>query len=87
MVNMFCGGLGFAGWAIILATARQGTCFLPILFPLAWLFAGNGIASVQAAADLLTLIPGTIIIRLALKRVSRAEEAWRGNRLSEGGSL
>ena len=77
MVNMFCGGLGFAGWAIILATARQGSCFLPILFPLAWLFAGNGIASVQAAADLLTLIPGTIIIRLALKRVSRAEREWQ----------
>ena len=85
MVNMFCGGLGFAGWAILLATARQGTCFLPILFPLAWLFAGNGIASVQAAADLLTLIPGTIIIRLALKRVSLAEEAWRRKQSSEGG--
>ncbi len=76
MVNMLCGALGFAGWAIILATSRQGTCFLPIIFPLAALLGGNGIASVQAIADLLTLIPGTIILRLAIKRIRREEAAW-----------
>ena len=81
MVNMLCGALGFAGWAIILATARQGSCFLPIVYPMAWLFGGNGIASVQAAADLLTLIPGTIIIRLALKRITAAEQGKETVRL------
>ena len=77
MVNMLCGGLGFAGWAIILATARQGSCFLPIIFPLAFLFGGNGLASVQAVADLLTLIPGFIILRLAIRRIRREEEDWQ----------
>lgn len=76
MVNMLCGALGFAGWAVILATARQGTCFLPLLYPLAILFGGNGLASVQAVADIVTLIPGFIILNLAIKRIRREEAAW-----------
>ena len=76
MVNMLCGALGFAGWAIILATARQGTCFLPIVFPMAYFFGGSGLASVQAAADLLTLIPAIIILRRALQRIRNESEEY-----------
>lgn len=76
MVNMLCGALGFAGWAIILATARQGTCFLPIVFPMAYFFSGSGLASVQAAADLLTLIPAIIILRRALQRIRNESEEY-----------
>ena len=84
MVNMLCGGLGFAGWAIILATSRQGSCFLPIVWPLAAIFRGMGVASVQAVADMLTLIPGTVILRKALKRIDDAEREELRQRQAEG---
>ena len=53
--NMLCVGLGNARGAFILATARQGTCFIPIVYPMALLWQANGIASVQAVADVLSL--------------------------------
>ena len=56
VVNMLCVGLGNAKGAFLLSTARQGTCFLPILYPMAWLMGAYGIASTQALADILTLI-------------------------------
>ncbi len=56
VVNMLCVGLGNAKGAFLLSTARQGTCFLPILYPMAWLMGAYGIASAQALADILTLI-------------------------------
>jgi Na+-driven multidrug efflux pump len=74
VVNMFCAGLGNATGAVLLATARQGTCMLPILFPLAHLFGANGIAAVQAAADVLTLLLAVPIALYMLKKVKKAEK-------------
>ena len=48
-------GLGHAKGALLLSTARQGSCFIPILYPLAWIFGAYGVASVQAVADVLTI--------------------------------
>ncbi len=73
VVNMFCSGLGHARKAFWLATARQGTCFLPILYPLAWFFAENGIAVVQAAADVLTLALAIPILRNVMAQVRQAK--------------
>ena len=56
IVNMYCVGLGNARGAFVLATARQGSCFLPILYPLTWLFGAFGVSSVQALADVLTMV-------------------------------
>ena len=75
MVNMLCASLGYAGYAIILATARQGSCFFPIVYPLAWLFGGNGVAGTQAAADLLTVIPASVIIKRMLRIIREKETA------------
>jgi len=72
VVNMFCAGLGHAGKAFLLATARQGTCFLPILYPMAWFMGEIGIVSVQAVADVLTLVLAVPIIIRVLKQVERA---------------
>lgn len=72
VVNMFCAGLGHARGALILATARQGSCFLSIIFPLAWAFGANGVASVQAVADILTLFLAIPIVRHVLKMVRDA---------------
>ncbi len=69
VVNMFCSGLGKAKGALLLATARQGSCFLPIVYPLAWLFEANGVAAVQAVADGLTFFLAYPLIRVVLREV------------------
>ena len=56
IVNMLCVGLGNAKGAMLLATARQGTCFLPIVYILARLLGAYGVASVQAVADVLSIL-------------------------------
>ena len=76
IVNMLCAGLGNAKGALILSTSRQGTCFLPILYPLAWIFGAYGIACVQAIADILSLILAIPILKKARKAVNEAERQW-----------
>ncbi len=75
MVNMLCVGLGNAKGAMLLATARQGSCFLPILYPLALLFGAYGIAAVQAAADVLSLALAIPLAISMTKKIKRAEDA------------
>jgi len=75
IVNMLCTGLGNAGGALVLATARQGTCLIPILFPLAHFFGAYGVAYVQAAADVLTLALAFPILFRVLKKLKAAEQA------------
>lgn len=70
IVNMLCAGLGNARYALILSTARQGTCFIAILYPLVMVFGAYGIAVVQGAADLLSLalaIPIMIRVKRQIK--------------------
>ncbi len=71
VVNMLCAGLGNAKGALALATARQGSCMIPLL-PLAALLGSVGIASVQAAADILSL---SIAIPIALHMTKRIRNA------------
>ena len=75
MVNMLCVGLGNARGAMLLATARQGSCFIPILYPLAWLFGAWGVVSVQAVADILTLVLAVPIAIAMTKRIKAAKAA------------
>ena len=75
IVNMYCVGLGDAKGALALSTARQGSCFLPILYPLAWLFGAWGVGSVQAAADVLTMFLAVPILRKINKKLQAAMEA------------
>ena len=77
IVNMLCAGLGNAKGAMALATSRQGSCFLPILYPLAWMFGAYGIACVQAIADVLSLILAIPIMRKTKKSLNQAEQAWQ----------
>ena len=76
IVNMLCAGLGNAKGALALSTSRQGTCFLPILYPLAFLFGSYGIACVQAIADVLSLVLAVPIMRKTRKRIAQAEADW-----------
>ncbi len=74
VVNMFCAGLGKANEARILSTARQGTCFLPIAYPMAWLWQANGVAAVQAVADILTIFLAVPCLRRVMKMINDAQE-------------
>ena len=76
IVNMYCIGLGNAKGAFILATARQGTCFIPIVYPMALLWHANGIASVQAVADVLSLALAIPIMLSMVKKVKKAREEY-----------
>ena len=75
IVNMYCVGLGNAKGALALSTARQGSCFLPILYPLAWIFGAWGVGSVQALADVLTLVLAIPILKGINKKLHAAMKA------------
>ena len=75
IVNMYCVGLGEAKGALALSTARQGSCFLPILYPLAWIFGAWGVGCVQAVADVLTMALAIPILRNVNKKLHAAMEA------------
>ncbi len=75
VVNMYCAGLGDAKGALVLSTARQGTCFLPILFPLAWVFGAIGVALVQGIADVLSVFLAVPILRKLQQKIDAAEKS------------
>ena len=77
IVNMYCVGLGNAKGALALSTARQGSCFLPILYPLAWIFGAYGVGAVQAVADVLTLVLAIPILGGINKKLHAAMEAQK----------
>ena len=73
IVNMLCVGLGNARGALLLSTARQGSCFIPILYPLAFFFGATGVVSVQAAADVLTLALAIPLIIYMIKKINKTK--------------
>ena len=75
VVNMLCAGLGNGVGATVLSTSRQGTCFLPVLFPLAALWAEYGLAAVQGVADVLSLALAIPICLFMMKKIKKAKEA------------
>ncbi len=77
IVNGYCAGLGDGKGALILSTSRQGTCFLPILYPLAWILGSYGVAIVQATADILTLVLAIPILIGIQKKITQAEQATK----------
>ncbi len=74
VVNMLCAGLGKAKGAVLLSTSRQGSCFLPIVYPLARIWGANGVTAVQAVADILSLFLAVPLI-VGLKREIRQKLA------------
>ena len=72
VVNMLCSGLGNAGGALALSTSRQGSCFLPILYPMAFLWGAYGLCSVQAVADVLSL---ALAIPIAINMTKKIKTA------------
>ncbi len=81
MVNMLCAGLGNGGGAFLLATARQGSCMLPVLFPLAYLFGVYGLICVQAVADVLSLALAIPICIYMVRKIRLAQQALEGEKV------
>lgn len=78
VVNMLCAGLGNAVGAFLLATARQGTCMIPILYVMDRYMGAYGVVSVQAVADVLSLalaIPIAIYMIRKIKKTRLLHEA------------
>ena len=74
VVNMLCAGLGNAWGALALSTARQGSCMIPILYPLAYWLEDKGLAAVQALADVLSLAIAIPIILYMIRKIHTAQE-------------
>lgn len=70
IVNMLSAGIGDALNATLMGLARQGLCFYPILPVIRSFFGVWGIASVQGAADILSLV---IAIPIAIRTKKRIE--------------
>ena len=83
VVNMLCNALGNAVGAFLLATARQGTCFIPIVHLMAWLLGEQGVAGVQAVADVLSLLLAIPIAILMTKKVRLARKKQEESKLLE----
>lgn len=73
--NMFYSGIGKAKYALLMSTARQGYCLIPLLFILPPLFGVNGLASCQAGADLLSVIPTIPLSINAFRLIDKSEKA------------
>lgn len=84
VVNMFCGSLGYARGSILLGMARQGICFLPIVFPLAFLLGDVGLCSAQALADVLSLVLAIPLYIAVSRIVKRREEKYLQEQASAG---
>jgi putative MATE family efflux protein len=69
VVNMTYAGLGKATGAAILSISRQGLCFIPMLLLLPPLFGAKGLASAQAASDVLSLFIAVPLIILVLRDI------------------
>ncbi len=72
--NWACAAIGYAKGAVLLAIARQGIFFLPIVWPMVHFFGATGAASVQAVADALSICLAIPMLR-TVHRMIREEEA------------
>ncbi len=76
-VNQYFAGIGKAGYSLLMSTARQGYCLIPLLFILPEIFGVRGLCACQGVADLLTLIPGIPLAIKAFKVTREAEAAMQ----------
>lgn len=73
LYNMFFSGIGKAKCAIVLSTGRQGYCMIPMIILLPIIFGVKGLASAQAAADFLALVPAVWLSIYASRLLNEAE--------------
>lgn len=71
---MFYSGTGKAKYSLLMATARQGYCFIPVILTIPFLFGAEGVAACQSISDLLML---AVAVPLGVKvtRIIKRKEA------------
>lgn len=71
---MFYSGTGKAKYSLLMATARQGYCFIPVILTIPFLFEAEGVAACQSISDLLML---AVAVPLGVKvtRIIKRKEA------------
>ena len=74
IVNMLCGAIGYGFGAVFLSLLRQGICFIPIIFPLAWILGDIGLCTAQAAADGISILVTIPILKIVLGKIDSAED-------------
>lgn len=72
--NMLLQSMKISGKATILALARQGICYVPLVFILPRVFGLNGLAGVQALADALTFVITIIVATPTIKKLKRLKK-------------
>lgn len=73
IVNMTYAGLGKATGAALLSVLRQGLFFIPMVLLLPKLYGVYGLAAVQGAADLLTLVVSLPLSVMVLRDISKKQ--------------
>ena len=73
--NMFYASIGDAKAALALGIARQGYCFIPLLYILPPIMGVNGLASAQFFADVISLAVSVPLSIKAKKIIAREEQA------------
>lgn len=71
IINMFYAGIGKAKQALLMSTARQGYCLIPVALIAPFLWKATGIAATQAIADLLSM---AVAVPLTIKAFKLIEE-------------
>lgn len=71
LINMFYAGVGIAKYALLMSTARQGYCLIPVVLILPSLIGVDGIAASQSVADVVSLF---IAIPLTIRAVRLLKE-------------
>ena len=64
---MFFAGIGMPRYAMILSTARQGYCFIPLIYLLPLLFGVTGLCIAQGCADMIAGCISFVLYRRAKK--------------------
>lgn len=72
IINMFFGGVGDAKKALLMCTARQGYCLIPLLLIVPHFLGEYGLASCQAMADGVTLFIALPMAMAAFRLVNDA---------------
>lgn len=75
--NMLLQSMKISGKATILALARQGICYIPLVLILPRFFGINGLAAVQALADALTLIITIFVALPTIKKLRSLKQSKR----------
>lgn len=70
IINMFFAGIGKAKQAMLMSTARQGYCFIPVALIAPMLLQATGVAAAQAIADVISMLIAIPLTKQAFRMIA-----------------